>query len=90
MRVIPENPIPAIQHSKLRWRCRRGMLELDLLLQGFLDHGYSSLAEQGQEAFQQLLTYPDQDLFEYLMARALPTDKDVADVVNCIRNANHA
>lgn len=79
-----------MQHPKLRWRCRRGMLELDLLLQGFLDNGYNTLTVQGQEAFQILLTYPDQDLFEYLMARALPTDKDVADVVNYIRNANNA
>ena len=78
------------QFAQLKWRCRRGMLELDLLLQGFLDQGYNALTETGQAAFQQLLTYPDQDLFEYLMARALPTDKDVADVVNCIRNANHA
>ena len=84
---MPAKPTSAMQHAKLRWRCRRGMLELDLLLQGFLEHGYSSLPEQGQAAFQQLLTYPDQDLLEYLMARALPTDKDVADVVNCIRNA---
>ncbi len=66
------------------------MLELDLLLQGFLEHGYDTLTEQGREAFQELLSYPDQDLLEYLMARALPTDKDVADVVNCIRNTAHA
>ena len=75
------------QGAELKWRCRRGMLELDLLLLGFLDEGYADLPEHAQQAFAQLLTYPDQDLFEYLMARALPTDKDVAHVVNCIRNA---
>lgn len=75
------------QRAQLKWRCRRGMLELDLLLQAFLEQGYDALTEQGQDAFRKLLTYPDQDLFEYLMARALPTDKDVADVINSIRNA---
>lgn len=66
------------------------MLELDLLLRGFLEQGYGALTEQGRQAFQELLHYPDRDLLEYLMARALPTDKDVADVVNCIRNTPRA
>ncbi len=87
---MPINPLPINRHAQLKWRCRRGMLELDLLLQGFLEQGYDTLTEQGQEAFQELLSYPDQDLLEYLMARALPTDKDVADVVNCIRNTPRA
>ncbi len=85
---MSKNTIHNTQLAQLKWRCRRGMLELDLLLRGFLDQGYHTLTEQGRAAFQQLLTYPDQDLLEYLMARALPTDKDVADVVNSIRNAN--
>ena len=76
--------------AQLKWRCRRGMLELDLLLQGFLENGYGTLDSAGRTAFQELLSYPDQDLLEYLMARALPTDKDVADVVNGIRTAARA
>ncbi len=80
------NSPPINQRAQLKWRCRRGMLELDLLLQWFLEQGYDTLTEPGRVAFQELLSYPDQDLLEYLMARALPTDKDVADVVNCIRN----
>ena len=87
---MPINPLPINQYAQLKWRCRRGMLELDLLLQGFLEQGYDTLTAQGKEAFQELLSYPDQDLLEYLMARALPTDKDVADVVNCIRNTPRA
>jgi antitoxin CptB len=83
---MPINTPTIKRHAQLKWRCRRGMLELDLLLLGFLEHGYDALTAQGREAFQELLSYPDQDLLEYLMARALPTDKDVADVVNCIRN----
>jgi antitoxin CptB len=83
MTTVPSSINP---HAQLKWRCRRGMLELDLLLQGFLEQGYGTLTAQGREAFQKLLSYPDQDLLEYLMARALPTDKEVADVVNCIRN----
>lgn len=73
-------------HAELQWRCRRGMLELDLLLQGFLASGYAALSQQGQRAFEALLNYPDQDLLEYLMGRALPTDKEVANVITAIRH----
>lgn len=72
--------------AELQWRCRRGMLELDLLLQGFLANGYAALSPQGQRAFEALLNYPDPDLLEYLMDRALPTDKEVADVITAIRH----
>ncbi len=53
--------------SRLHWKCRRGMLELDLLLQGFLDNGYESLDAAGREAFERLLELPDQALFERLL-----------------------
>ncbi len=83
---MPVDAASIDRHAQLKWRCRRGMLELDLLLQGFLEQGYDTLSAQGQISFQELLNYPDQDLYEYLMARAMPTDKDVADVVHCIRS----
>lgn len=63
------------------------MLELDALLFGFLDRSYGQLDERGRAAFEQLLGYPDPLLLAYLMGRTVPIDKDVADVVNEIRNA---
>ena len=38
--------------NRLRWAARRGMLELDLLLNGFLDHGYARLTPEQQTVFQ--------------------------------------
>ena len=63
------------------------MLELDLLLQGFLERDYATLPEPGRLAFDELLNYPDQELLECLLGRATPTDKEVAHVIACIRNA---
>lgn len=73
--------------DRLRWRCRRGMLELDLLLQGFLDSGYTALSEPQQECFVTLLELPDQTLFEYLMGYREVKERELADVVARIRHA---
>lgn len=73
------------RRSRLRWRCRRGMLELDLLLLDFLEHGFHLLPEQGQRDFEALLEAPDPDLLDWLMGRSLPEKKELADVVERIR-----
>ena len=73
--------------SRLRWRCRRGMLELDLLLQPFLDSGYEELNEAEQGLFLQLLELPDQELFEQLMEIKQPEEKELSRVITKIRHA---
>lgn len=73
--------------SRLRWRCRRGMLELDLLLQGFLDNGFAELDEVEQQLFIDLLELPDQDLFENLMTTDEPERKEFSRVIAKIRYA---
>lgn len=73
--------------SRLRWRCRRGMLELDLLLQGFVDSGYTALDESEQDLFTQLLELPDQELFESLMGISEPEKKEFSHVIAKIRHA---
>ena len=51
------------ESRRLRWRCRRGLLELDIVLQGFIDHGYVALSEAQLQAFDGLLDMPDNDLW---------------------------
>jgi len=71
---------------RLQWQCRRGMLELDTLLQDFLETQYDGLAKNEKDIFENLLSYSDQLLFEYLMGKMKPLDKDVAHVVERIRH----
>ena len=73
--------------ARMRWKCRRGMLELDLLLRDFLDSGYQDLDAAGQQLLDRILDYPDAVLLEWLMVRIRPTDKDVAQLVDKIRSA---
>jgi len=75
------------EFSRLRWRCRRGMLELDLLLQGFLEKVYPELEQAEQECFAGLLELPDQVLLEYLIRQKTVSEKEFTNVVERIRTA---
>jgi len=59
---------------RLYWACRRGMLELDVLLGKFLAGAYLKLSSEEQITFVRLLESTDQDLFEWLTGRKSPTD----------------
>ena len=74
---------------RLRWQCRRGMRELDELLQSFLECGYAQLDDAQRLTFERLLTTQDNQLLEYFMGRSVPRDSDTADVVAKIRHAAH-
>lgn len=74
-----------LDRPRLYWQCRRGMLELDILLQGFLDTKFDALAAAEQYAFVELLDYPDAILLEYMLGRMIPTDQRIANVVTQIR-----
>ena len=74
----------SVERNRLVWRCRRGILELDLLLRGFLEDGYEQMDEDGQGGFVKLLELPDQELFEYLLEQKNPKDGEIASVVEKI------
>ncbi len=82
--------IPVASKNRIHWQCRRGMLELDDMLHGFLNRGFDELAENERDQFENLLTCHDNLLLEYLMGRTVPADPDTANVVNKIRAAAQA
>lgn len=67
------------------WRCRRGMLELDLLLQGFYKSDYKGLCVQEKQIFLRLLDYPDGILYELLLGGTISTDEEINRVIKQIR-----
>jgi antitoxin CptB len=60
--------------QRLRWQCRRGMLELDHLLGRFLDLGYAELSEAERQDFLALLGKPDPHLSDWFMGRSEPPE----------------
>lgn len=74
-------------HSALRWRCRRGMLELDIIFNDFLDRSYDNLNYQQKQTLDQMLDYPDQLLFDLFLGNMISSDKEVSSLVTYIRHA---
>ncbi len=72
---------------RLRWQCRRGMLELDLLLNRFLDTAFAELDAAQRVTFNRLLAYQDQILYDWFMGHAVPADAAIRDLLQRIRRA---
>ena len=58
--------------DRIRWRCRRGLLELDLVLEAFLARGYGRLDAGQRRLFDELLERPDNDLLDLALGRSEP------------------
>lgn len=71
--------------SKIKWACRRGMLELDFILTKFLEHGFQKLSEIEQDELLQFLTNEDPDLYSWLMGFRQATAAADIKMVNIIR-----
>ncbi len=54
--------------SQLYWQCRRGSLELDLLLKRYLENQYLQATESEQQQFVELLKLEDDDLLPALLS----------------------
>lgn len=71
--------------GRLRWMCRRGMRELDVLLERWLaQHGPMATAEE-LAGFEALLQWQDPDLVRYLIAGEIHADSDLAALLQSIR-----
>ena len=75
--------------NRLRWRARRGMLELDLLLLPFFDDVFRSLQEQEQRAFIRLLEQEDPDLLYWFSQKGQCEDADLQAMVDRILERVH-
>lgn len=74
--------------ARLAWQCRRGMLELDLLLSNFLEKNYDQLSSDSQKDFVELLEIVDTELLEYLMGRHVHKEARIQNVIEAIRKSS--
>ncbi len=70
--------------NRLRWRSRRGMLELDLLLAPFFDGVFPGLTEAEQQAFIYLLEQDDPDLLKWFSRQESPDEPELKALVEKI------
>lgn len=78
--------LDAREKARLTWHCRRGMLELDLILQRFLNSGLEQLNESELKSFDLLLSCTDPELFSWLMGHTKPQSTELNEIVTIIRN----
>jgi antitoxin CptB len=71
--------------SRIHWACRRGMLELDKLLEHYFLEQYPLAAEQEQQYFVDLLACADQDLFNWLLGDCEPDNENLKTLCQKIR-----
>ena len=68
--------------DRVRWHCRRGLLELDVVLTRFLDRHFESLTLRQRAAFSRLLDYPDNDLWDFVTGKQAPPDAESARIIS--------
>ncbi len=75
------------QLARLKWRCRRGMLENDLILARFLEARGEAMSEADTAALDRLLDLADNDLWDLLSGRNEPADPSLAPLLRQLRTA---
>jgi antitoxin CptB len=73
-----------MEKNRLMWASRRGMLELDLMLQPFVEKHYDQLDQTDQQLFQELLELEDQQLFLWLVRGEQTTNINTQRIVDII------
>nr|WP_256260817.1 succinate dehydrogenase assembly factor 2 [Shewanella sp. NIFS-20-20] len=71
--------------ARVKWACRRGMLELDVLFQPFVNDHYEGLSDTDKQAFIRLLTSEDPELFAWFMGHEQCPDPELAAMVVKVR-----
>ena len=68
------------------WHSRRGMLELDVLLGPFAAHALPLISADQQQVYVRLLSQQDPDLFTWFMGHAHSDDKELAAMVQQVKD----
>ena len=73
--------------NRLRWRCRRGMLENDLVLARYLDARGDAILAEDVAALDRLLDLSDGELWDVIAGRTEPGDPALVPLVSALRSA---
>ena len=84
---FPHHPLPITHYgaSRIRWDCRRGMLELDIVLAQFMEQNFERLTPHEVEAFKDLLAYSDPDLWGLIQSNESSVNDNVTKVLLLLR-----
>lgn len=81
------NPIDPTEKKRIRWRSRRGLLELDIVLERFLAQRFDTLDQDQLVAYRRLLTLDDNDFLDIVNGKKEPDGDGLTEIVALIRAA---
>ena len=73
--------------ERMRWRCRRGLLELDIVLGRFIEQRYPEMNNEQRVVFDELLDLPDTELWDLIADRKKPAYARQCVVLEWIKEA---
>jgi len=76
-----------IHFGKLRWHCRRALLELDLLFQRFWEKRGETLDQKSAIVLERLLALEDHDLWDLISGREQTNDAEIIGLIGILREA---
>jgi antitoxin CptB len=76
--------------SRLRWQCRRGMKELDVVLVRWLERDFASADEAQRAAFAEILRLEDDVLWKLMLGRERTGDEAMDALLERLRHADRA
>ena len=74
----------ALNVNQLKWRCRRGIKEVELVLIPYFDTYFHQLSTNGKKYFTEILQEDDVVLFEWVTQRAEPKDPQMVKLVQAM------
>lgn len=78
------------EFNKLRWRCRRGMRELDQVFDDYLDQHFRKASTEHKAAFAELTNCPDPDIYAWITEREVPPEGPITDIIQVFRRHKYS
>ena len=75
--------------ARLLWRCRRGIKEMDIILQEFINVSYDHLNDEDKNAFSKLLDEQDLDILNWIIGKDKPANDRLANIINIIKTSRN-
>ena len=77
------------KNPRLLWRCRRGIKEMDIILQEFINLSYDQLNDEDKNAFSKLLDEQDLDILNWIIGKDKPANDRLANIINIIKTSRN-
>lgn len=74
--------------NRLKWKCRRGMKELDIVLTHYLEHCFEEASDDEKHAFETILDMQDPELYFLMIGKKTSEDETIANIVTILQHTS--